>query len=258
MRAWIVMPTRNEAHRIGQTLKDYSSKLRNSGIRLAVVSSSTDRTDRIVSGYTSKFKFIRLLKSGRNDGKGGAIIKGFRYALKERPEFIGFVDADDSVKCSEMLKMVSLLERGERLDGVIASRYVEGSRTNGVIEPSRFLASRAYNLLIRLLFGIDVRDTQCGAKIFRRKAIESVLPRLSMLGMSFDVNLLYELKLDGYKVKEHGVVYDQANEGTNVNVVRNAPEMLVTALGFRIYKSRLARFLPRSLLLSVYRRVGKW
>jgi glycosyltransferase involved in cell wall biosynthesis len=258
MIAWIVIPARNEERRIRNTIEKYSKCVNGKRIGIIVVSSSNDDTDSIVSEYSKKYNFIKLIKSREREGKGGAIIKGFIRAMKDKPDFIGFLDADGSVGCAEFLRMLRLLESNKRIDGVIASRYSIGSTIRGGIPASRFVASRAYNLLIRLLFRIDVKDTQCGAKIFRTRAISNVVSSLTILGMSFDVDLLYSLKLKGRKIVELGVAYDQSNEGTSISIARNAPQMLAAAFGFRIYKSRFGVLIPKSLTRFAYNRIKRW
>ncbi|MCL4389756.1 MAG: glycosyltransferase [Candidatus Marsarchaeota archaeon] len=258
MIAWIVMPARNEERRIGPTLERYAGRIRGMGIGIVVVSSSSDGTDRIVSRYSRRYNFIRLVKSREREGKGGAIIKGFMYAMKDSPRFIGFLDADGSVDCDEFLRMLSILKKDKHADGVIASRYSSGSKINGRLPTSRFIASRAYNTLVRLLFKIDVKDTQCGAKIFRADALSKAIGSLTILGMSFDVDLLYSLKLDGKIIRETGVKYDQSNEGTSISIARNAPQMLIATLGFRVYKSRFAALVPKKLMLFIYSKINRW
>lgn len=258
MITWIVIPARNEAQRIVPTMKEYAKGIHGKGIGIVVVSSSTDGTDRIISMYSKKYNFIKLIKNREEEGKGGAIIKGFMYAMKKNPSFIGFLDADGSVGCNEFLRMLSILRNDKRLDGVIASRYSKGGKINGSLPISRFIASRAYNMLIRSLFKINVKDTQCGAKIFRANALSKVIGSLTILGMSFDVDLLYSLKLSGRIIKEIGVKYNQSNEGTSISIARNAPQMLIAALGFRIYKSRFRAMVPKKLMQFVYNRIKRW
>jgi hypothetical protein len=66
----------------------------------------------------------------------------------------------------------------------------------------RRFESRAFNLIIRLLFGLHFHDTQCGAKVFRKSAVDSVLPQMVSSGFEFDVELLWRLKQGGYSVRE--------------------------------------------------------
>ena len=186
-------------------------------------------------------------------------MKGFRYAMtRSRDSVIGFVDADDAVLAKEFGKLIERLVSSRRIDGVIASRYSNGGSIEGRIGLGRKVASRAYNLLVRLLFRIGFSDTQCGGKVFRAEALSEVVGLVDIKGMSFDINLLYELKIKGYKIIEEGVRYRQRNEGTNIRIFRNSPQMLVAALGFRVYKSRFIKVFPKRVVRQVYRRIDMW
>ncbi|MEM3841226.1 MAG: glycosyltransferase [Candidatus Micrarchaeaceae archaeon] len=259
MKVFIIIPARNEERRIAKTLDDYGKFAKKFGnIKIIVVSESTDGTNKTVMEAASKYGNIKLIEAREGAGKGGAIMKGFRHALGAGGEFIGFADADDAVTSRQFLKLVKTLETNTELDGVIASRYVKGGRIIGKIGLARKIASRAYNILVRLLFRVGFKDTQCGAKVFRSSAIRAVMHLIDITGMSFDINLLYEMKLKGFNINEVGIDYVQRNEGTRVHIIRNSPQMLLAALGFRTYKSRFAKLLPRPLVMYVYNRIDKW
>jgi hypothetical protein len=66
----------------------------------------------------------------------------------------------------------------------------------------RQLESRAFNLLIRILFDLKYYDTQCGAKVFKKSAIDAILPMMKSRGFEFDVELLWRLRVAGYRVLE--------------------------------------------------------
>jgi hypothetical protein len=66
----------------------------------------------------------------------------------------------------------------------------------------RQLESRAFNLLIRALFGLSYHDTQCGAKVFKKSSIDAVLPLMISRGFEFDVELLWRLRGAGFRVTE--------------------------------------------------------
>ena len=260
MRAFVVIPARDEEKRIAKTLGDYSRlPEERKGSRIVVASESSDGTDDIVREFSKKSKGVELLPCRKGTGKGGAIIEGFRYLLKQGDDFaIGFADADDAVSLSQFMRLLKRLESDKRLDGVIASRYVHGGSIEGRLGLGRALASRAYNLLVRLLFRVGFKDTQCGAKVFKASAVREVIHLMDITGMSFDINLLYEMKLKGYRIEEYGVRYRQMNGGTNIRILRNSPQMLVAALGFRVYKSRYIKLFPGWFIRYVYRRIDKW
>ncbi|MDE1849392.1 MAG: glycosyltransferase [Candidatus Micrarchaeota archaeon] len=247
MRICIVIPAYNEERRIGGTLKEYAGALLkkyDGSVDLLVVSESTDDTDKIVKRFSKANDHIRLLSSGRRLNKGGAIIRGFRHACNSGYGIIGFADADLALTSSQIIKMLDRLRKGS-IDGVIASRYAKGSRIIGKQKLARYVASRAYNLMVRLLFGFRYSDTQCGYKFFMRRSLCRILGRLTLTDMSFDINLLYELKMQRSNVVEMPIEYRMAYEGSTLRVRRQLPQMLASTIGFRIERSPIGRMIQK-------------
>jgi glycosyltransferase involved in cell wall biosynthesis len=127
------------------------------------------------------------------------VIAGLKAA---RAPYVGYLDADGSTEISEMMRL--FLQLGA-YDGAIGSRWVGGATMEVRQGLMRRLESRAFNLIIRLLFGLDYRDTQCGAKVFKKSAIDAVLPQIISRGFEFDVELLWRLKRAGFTVGEFPV-----------------------------------------------------
>ncbi len=262
MLIYIIIPAYNEEGRILKTLRAYSSVFKRHGIkyRIIVVSESDDRTNGIVSLEEMKNPNVSILSNKRKQGKGGAIIIGMKRALKEcsQDDIVGFVDADNAVYANEAIKLVEKLLHDRGIDGAIASRYMHGSRIIGKVRPARYLASRGYNILVRLILGLSFADTQCGAKFFTARSIKSVIKELSIVDMSFDIDLLYSLKVGGFKVSEIPIRYRQVNEGSKLVLRRQIPQMLIVAMGFRLARSRYNKLVPKSLRGYVYNRIKKW
>ena len=111
-------------------------------------------------------------------------------------------------------------------DGVIASRYMQGA----IVTPARpFIKSWGrkifYHSLVRALFGLWYKDLQCGAKLFKRKVIETVAPYLTVRQWAFDVELLYLCKKNNFIIKEIPTVWhDQAD--SKLRVMRSGMRML--------------------------------
>jgi dolichol-phosphate mannosyltransferase len=158
---------------------------------IAVISDSNDLTNEIVSKYAkNQGGRVKLFKNRKKQGKGAALLKGFELACKDKEaKVVGFVDADPSITGSEIVRLIERLKEGGA-DGVIASRYVKGSKLIGRQRTARYVASRAYNVIVRAMFGFGYHDTQCGAKFFRKEALCSILKTLALTDMSFDLDLL--------------------------------------------------------------------
>jgi dolichol-phosphate mannosyltransferase len=190
----LVIPAYNEENRI-RNLFDTIGRFDG---ELIIVCDGTDGTARIIEEITRTRTdlIIRCLTFDHRLGKGGGVIAGLSAA---RAPLVGFCDADGSTTMSEMLRLFSCLGSN---DGAIGSRWVDGSTLTVRQGLMRRLESRSFNLLIRCLFGLDFHDTQCGAKVFRKTAIDRVLPAMVSRGFEFDVELLWRLRRTGCRVIE--------------------------------------------------------
>jgi glycosyltransferase involved in cell wall biosynthesis len=201
----IIIPAYNEEKRIGKTLTKYSDYFENlckTGVLeyeiLVVINNTKDNTEGVIKEFAKKNKRIRYLNF-KQGGKGFAVIEGFKDALKRDNDHIGFLDADMATPPYEFHRLVTHMGR---YDGVIASRYLGGSVINPDLPKIRTIGSRLFNFLVRNLFFLPYHDTQCGAKIFTRRALEKTLPTLSMSQWAFDVELLYQLRKNGFRLFE--------------------------------------------------------
>lgn len=239
------MPAYNEEKRIGKTLEAYSGyfeKLKKEGkIKyeiLVVINNTKDKTEEIVKRYAKINKNIRYLNF-KQGGKGFAVIEGFKDALKRKNNLIGFVDADMATPPEECWKLISSLKD---CDGAIASRYIKGAKVFPKQSIQRIIASRIYNALIRTLLMIPYRDTQCGAKFFRRECIEFSLLSLSMSKWAFDIDLLYNMRKKGFKINEIPTVWSDKNYST-INFLQAGPWMALGVIRLRILNSIFRDFI---------------
>jgi glycosyltransferase involved in cell wall biosynthesis len=196
----VIIPAYNEEARIEQTLIDYNAGLAKLGAYeiIVVCDGSSDRTAEIAA------KYARVLQFPQRLGKGGGVREGFRVA---KGEVLGYTDADNSLKVDQFLRLIEEMDR-TGAGCVIADRK---SRESMILESQylvRRLASESFNFLFsRALFGLKVRDSQCGGKIFRRERIERILPAMECTGFEFDVELLWRLMRDGCVIAEVPVIW---------------------------------------------------
>ena len=71
---------------------------------------------------------------------------------------------------------------------------MKGSKVSPKQSLKRRIASRSFNLLIRRLFKINISDSQCGAKLFKKNAVDKVINQLGITRWAFDIDLLYLLR----------------------------------------------------------------
>ncbi len=202
----IVIPAYNEEKRITKTLKAYTDHFKGNNYEIIVVCDGcTDKTAEIVKIFSKRNSRVRLLEHGKRLGKGGGVYYGFS---KCKGNTIGFSDADNAISPKEYAK---LLRELENTDAVIASRRKKNSvtivpQTKAWVLAMRF-SSRVYNLLVNMMFRINIRDTQCGAKIMKRYVYNSIRKELRLTGFEFDVELIWRIKKHGYRVREVGITW---------------------------------------------------
>jgi glycosyltransferase involved in cell wall biosynthesis len=198
----IIVPAYNEEKRIKQTLRDYKAGLQAYGkdFEIIVVCDGVkDRTAEISRAFTD-----HVLEFPERLGKGGGVLEGFKAA---KGNIVGFTDADNSLKVDQFLRLLDEMEK-TGAGCVIADRK---SKESMIMESQYLLrrfASEAFNFMMtRALFGLHVKDSQCGGKVFRREYIDKVIPKMVCHGFEFDVELLWRLQKEGCEIKEVPVVW---------------------------------------------------
>lgn len=247
----IIMPAWNEEKRIEKTIRTYipffEKTLKNFEI-IVVTDGSEDSTQTIVSNLSKEFPYVKNLHFKKRLGKGGAIIEGFRHA---NGKIIGFVDAD----CSTDPQSITLLIKNlNSYDGAIGSRWADGA--NVVVDQpiTRKAASRAFNFLVRIFFGLNFKDTQLGAKFFKKKAVKDVVGELGLTDWAFDVDLLYKLGKKNYKVKEVPIAWSHNNE-SKLELEKTSLKMFFSIVGLRVKNSRFAFIAKFPLVKWIYNEV---
>jgi glycosyltransferase involved in cell wall biosynthesis len=233
MNVSIVIPAHNEERRISKTLDEYgkffSKKYKKEFEIVVVLNACSDNTLQIASKFRKKYPQIKILNF-EQAGKGFAIIEGFKAA---KGDLTGFVDADGATSAEEYYKLVGKIDD---YDGIIASRYLKGSVVYPKQSMQRIFVSRIFNFMIRALFSMNYKDTQCGAKIFKKAAIKKVLPHLGITKWAFDVDLLYQMKRAGFKIMETPTVW-MDKEYSKLNFAKAGPNMALSIIRLRLVYS---------------------
>src|SRR3989344_7197111 len=229
----IIIPAYNEEKRIEKTAEDYIKYFKKYDYELIIIPNGCkDKTEDIVKKLSKKNKQIKYKIIKEAVGKGGAIKEGFRIA---QGKLIGFVDADNSTKPREF---EDLIKNIGKYDCIIASRYIKGAIVKPKQKITRIIASRAFNFLVRMLFGLKIHDTQCGAKLFKKQAIKNTIPKLDITKWAFDVDLLLKLKQQHYKIKEYPTKWED-RLGSGLRLHKQIPEMFLGLTRLKLVNSKL-------------------
>lgn len=193
----VIIPAFNEEKRIAQTVSAVADFFRpfDPNFELIIVDDgSTDQTAQILSSL--KDNGVQVLHLETNQGKGRAVQVGM---LKASGRWRLFMDADLATPLAEFKRFVTLLDEQTIL---IASRSVPGAE---VIEPQS-LMRRVGGLfgkkMIRALVLPEVRDSQCGFKVFPAEAAEQIFAQQTVAGWGFDFEVLALARALGYQIRE--------------------------------------------------------
>ena len=194
----VVMPAYNEAEFIQQNVTETVRTLSEIGYDFEVIvvddGSPDDTHLSAVRARLAHPEHVRVVRYDRNAGKGNALICGSSYATGK---YIAFLDADMDLHPEQLPVLFEILE-SKNADIVVGSKHHPLSR---VTYPAlRRVYSLTYYALIRVLFGLPLRDTQTGLKVFRADALRAVLPLLLAKRFAFDIELLANAHRRGFKI----------------------------------------------------------
>ncbi len=227
----IVIPAYNEEQRISGTLEELSRFFSKTPHEILVVMDGcTDTTPELVAEFSINHPAVRSVSHTTRLGKGGGILLGISRA---RGNIIAVVDADCAVPPHDVGKMVDMVPDG--IDCVISSRYMPGSVIHTHQPPHRVLASRCFNAMVRLLFGLPYKDTQCGCKVLNAQAAHQVAGDIQTHNYAFDVELLWRIRDRGYTTVEVPVEWRHI-EGSKLDLKKVIPQMFAAVVRLRLKK----------------------
>jgi glycosyltransferase involved in cell wall biosynthesis len=195
----VVMPAYNEEAHIRDNLLETSriiSKFINNYQIIAINDGSTDRTKAGIIEASLMDSHISCISYTANKGKGFAICKGVKYA---DAEYIAFLDSDLELN-PLMLRYFLKALQGTDADIAIGSKLHKKSKLKYPL--SRKIMSFGYYLLLKMLFHMDIKDTQTGIKLFKGSVIKPICENLTTDGYAFDIEILAIAAHKGYKIIE--------------------------------------------------------
>lgn len=205
MKLSVILPAYNEQDRIEKTLLDISQFLQKQSFDyeiLVVNDGSKDKTAQVVSSLVPKIAKLRLIDNRENHGKGYVTKQGM---LQSSGDIRLFMDADNSTKVDEVLKMVNYFDQG--YDIVIGSRRIPGA-VIAVHQPwFRDFLGGVFRFIVHTLVPVGVTDSQCGFKAFSAKAARAVFAKQSIYRWAFDVEILALARMLKFKIKEVPVTW---------------------------------------------------
>lgn len=187
-RCVIVVPCHNEARRLRpDVFRAFARKNPSFGL-LFVDDGSTDGTAEALRGF-------RVLRLGRCLGKAGAVRAGVLEALgwADAPAFVGFLDADLATPLEDFARLCGVLAAAPAGVGMVMGSRWQRLGSDVRRAPLRALTGGLMAAWVRLVTGLPVHDSQCGAKVFRAGVARMLFAEPFRSRWLFDVELLLRL-----------------------------------------------------------------
>jgi dolichol-phosphate mannosyltransferase len=195
-RVSVIIPARNESAYIGACVASVRSALLGSEILPEVIvvdDGSTDNTADVVRRCPSSWG-VRLVRLRASEGKGAAVLAGFRQA---RGELVAFIDADLELPAQGLVPMIRQAGHAPGLTCVVAARTRDSRRL------SERVSSTLLRRVICMVLRLGISDTQAGLKVFPGWFARDVLPfAVQEHGWLFDIEMLLLAREHGLQLAE--------------------------------------------------------
>ena len=215
----VFFPAYNEEAHIKETIEkafEVLPKVAKKFEVLVINDGSKDRTGEVVSGLKKKYKELRMITHNPNGGYGEALKTGF---YNSKYDWITFTDADGQFDFGE-LQMLIIKQQETDADLVI------GYYLKRAVSLRRKLNTWIWQMVVWMLFGLNVKDIDCGFKLINKKVIEKIPKLESGRGAFVSSEFLIKAQKYGFKIVEVGVHHYPrlAGKGTgaDLNVIINS------------------------------------
>lgn len=239
----VIVPSYRQEKTIAEDLnriKNILDQQRNPYEIICVVDGKIDNTFSNATQFAKEYKNIKVIGYETNKGKGYAV----RFGMAEsKGDVIAFIDAGMDLDPNGLVLLLDYL-LWYKADIVVGSKRHKESIVDYPWQ--RRILSFGYQMLVWLLFGLNIKDTQVGMKIFRREVLEKVLPRLLVKHFAFDIEILAVANSLGFtkiyegpiKIKLH---FGSASSITSQKFLKIVFAMLMDTLAV-FYRLRIKKY----------------
>ncbi len=199
----VVMPAYNEGQRIGESLRATHNVMKKMGRPFEIIvvdDGSGDWTHEEANKAAKTLGGVKVKRSEVNQGKGWALKEGFRLT---QGQWVVFLDSDLDIDPAQLALFFTIQKR-EGTDVVIGSKRHPDTKL--VYPPMRRFLSAGYFFLVKAMFGLPLRDTQTGLKLFKAEVLRKAFPKVPIKRYAFDLELLVIAHHYGFSIAEAPVI----------------------------------------------------
>ena len=201
----VVIPAYNEEENIGDILLRTNATLETIGVPYEIIvmdDGSVDETRLTAMKYKAT-----VLSNGNNRGKGYALKKGIQNA---NGNILITMDADGSHRPEDIPKLLVPLLNGA--DVVFGSRFI-GKREHDSTKKLHIFGNKLFNLIIVLLTGRRVTDSQTGFRAYKKKIIKEI--EITSNGYEVETELTVKSLKNGYIIHEEPITFERRKDGSS-------------------------------------------
>jgi len=222
----IASPAYNEEENIRDTVLDWRRILREEGIAGEIVitnDGSSDRTGEILRDLQTEMPELGVVTHDTNYGYGKALANAI---MATKGEYVLTIDSDGQFDAGEYK---CLLEKLQEDDADLVTGFRMGKKDTAF----RVLADRVLHMIIRVLFGVSLRDTNCALKLCKGDMLRSL--RFEAAGYPTPTEIVLRANARGFKVSEVGITHRERQGGiSKLKPFKTGLKMLAFLLHLRI------------------------
>ena len=232
----IVFPIFNEEKRLNIMIKDindFNEKNKTVNLQYVFVNDgSNDNTQKILKSFISnnKKKEIEylLIDLDLNQGKGKALKEGIKLVNKN---WILTLDADMSVSLQQIHNWINNNHLESNFEIYFGSRNIKNAIVD--LKQHRKILGKIFSFLLKILFNIQIKDTQCGFKLYKSKIAKKIFKEIHDNGFVHDVEVVLIATKYGYEIKELPVKWIHKNN-SKLNLFKDPLKMFLKLINLKL------------------------
>jgi len=223
----VVIPVWNGGQMLEKAVSEtlaFLDHLEDEGELIIVSDGCNDSPEELIGSWLKSDSRLRLIQLDRHRGKGAAVRSG---VLAAQGELIAMLDVDLSAAPDSLITLREAMGPNDSI--VCGSRTLKGSILPKPQGWLRRCAGFLFHLFVRMMTSLEIKDTQCGCKLFRAHDVQPIFESMKVEGFAFDVELLFLARKNCLKMIEVPIEWSDSS-GTTVNLLRDGLRMAWTIL----------------------------